>query len=87
MFTMPLSWKRLSPFHDDRVAFEIGMNVCEKQARILVFAAIRRAAEVARDCDRTGAKCVPYSVTHYDYVQRAHEVRHAIRAAIGSEKA
>lgn len=50
------------------------------------FAAIRRAIEVARDCDRMGAKCVPYSVTHYDYVQRAHEIRRAIRAAIGSNK-
>ena len=66
-------------------------DLCRKRAaaysRIEAFAAIRRAAEVARDCDRMGAKCVPYSVTHYDYVQRAHEIRRAIRAAIKSEKA
>ena len=82
MFIMPPSWERLSPFHDDRIAFEIGMNVCEKQARIAVFAAIRRAAASAREWDSLGDHL------QADYAHKiAEEIRHTIRVALGSEKA
>ena len=56
--------------------------------RIAAFGAIRRAAEVAREYDRiyreafASCDCSTYSVT-----PDGDDVRRAIRAAIGSEKA
>lgn len=59
-----------------------------KHYRTRAFAAIRRAAEVAREYDRiyreafASCDCSTYSVT-----PDGDDVRRAIRAAIGSEKA
>jgi hypothetical protein len=62
---------------------------CTDCIRIVAFGAIRRAAAVARRCDRSAEN---YSqVDHYRVAvavsrDRADAIRHAIRAAIESEK-
>ena len=86
MFTMPPSWQQLSPLHDDRVAYEIAMEDCERQARIAAFGAIRRAAAEARSWDsiKGGSAADPVAISA---MFAASQIRAAIRAAIGSDKA
>ena len=57
-----------------------GKHDAEKQARIEAFAAIRRAATLARQAEQWSG------VSAYEGFVMAQGVRAAIRAAIGSEK-
>ena len=61
---------------DEQIAYSMGWNTATAIARTEAFAAIRRAAKVARILE----------VRWRDYDQ-ARVVRHAIRVAIKSEKA
>ena len=60
----------------------------EAFARAQAFAAIRRAAKVAREHDRWQASCLRRGKKHAaeEHLHTARETRRAIRAAIGSEK-
>jgi hypothetical protein len=60
-------------------AFEKGQMCAEIEARVEAFAAIRRAAEVARSWDY----CISDSCLCHT---NAEQIRAAIRAAIGSHK-
>ena len=62
-----------------------GKHDAEKHARIEAFAAIRRAAELARESERRclQSSCKGHGCLHDD---DAYIVRRTIRAAIGSEK-
>jgi hypothetical protein len=67
-------------------------DLCRKRAaaysRIEAFAAIRRAAEVARGVENTDIFWTPFGIRKNPAsVERAEEIRRAIRAAIGSDKA
>lgn len=62
--------------------FQLGIDEGDRQARIEAFGAIRRAAEIAREWDR---KLDGYKIVGEEL--RAIEIRRAIRAAIGSDKA
>ena len=55
---------------------------CEYGARILAFGAIRRAATIAREADRDWEMMRDPAAS-----AAAYDVRRAIRAAIGSDKA
>jgi len=62
---------------------------CEREHRIAAFAAIRRAATVARRCDAASKASLQDRRPGEAYAQRssAHAIRYAIRAAIASDKA
>lgn len=61
---------------------------CEYGARILAFGAIRRAAEIARGVENTDLFWTPFGTRKNPaFVERAEDIRRAIRAAIGSDKA
>lgn len=67
------------------------MPVCAPLDRVAAFAAIRRAAEVAREYDREASKSSSIDVwgdalTTTEYYDWAYAVRYAIRTAIGSER-
>ena len=57
-----------------------------KANRIAAFGAIRRAVEVARECEATGWEQTTLGL-QWAWWNKAHEIRRAIRAAIGSPKA
>jgi hypothetical protein len=63
-----------------------GFQNGEMNARIEAFAAIRRAAEIARTYEAFAASEVYTASEERALKIRADAVRHAIRAAIGSEK-
>ena len=58
-------------------------------ARAEAFAAIRRAAEVAREREAQGDDLWDRGFPHFAHPQynKARDIRRAIRAAIGSDKA
>ena len=58
----------------------------QRDARIAAFGAIRRAAEVARECEATGWEQTTVGL-QWAWWNKAQEIRRAIRAAIGSPKA
>jgi len=58
------------------------LAVDEEEARFLAFGAIRRAAAIAREADRDWEMMRDPAAS-----AAAYDVRRAIRAAIGSEKA
>lgn len=67
---------------EEAVAYHMGWNTATAIARTEAFAAIRRAAAVAREWDALG------NHLNAEYAHKiAEEIRHTIRAAIGSEKA
>lgn len=84
LFVVPSSWQTVSPLHDDRVAYEMGLDEADKQARIIAFGAIRRVAEVARKADRDADEL--YKQGAYDTGSHAASealgIRRAIRIAI-----
>ena len=75
-----------------KASYEIGnirgKHDAEKHARIEAFAAIRRAAEVARRFDRNAASLRAFGESELADLDeaRATGILHAIRAAIESEK-
>ena len=77
---------------DDWDEYESGLidqrDRCETEARILAFGAIRRAAAVARGLDDRSAETFAYGnkVQAIADGMSSHDIRRAIRAAIGSEK-
>lgn len=78
---------------DERIAYETGWNTARAIDRAEVFGAIRRAATIARECDRRHA-IIAGELEHGSNYQaltifelQAGSVRLAIRAAIGSGKA
>jgi len=73
---------------DEQIAYSMGWNTATTIARTEAFAAIRRAAEIARISDRV-ARHYAWEGNPQAYAFRiaANDVRRAIRAAIGSEKA
>ena len=91
-----------SDAHPDYEAGRIAqLDADEREARILAFGAIRRAAEVAREYDRKAKESEYHAYLLWreyqesgkadrDYArlsyERADAIRTAIRAAIGSEK-
>ena len=91
-----------SDAHPDYEAGRIDqLDADEREARILAFGAIRRAAEVAREYDRKAKKSEYHAYLLWreyqesgkadrDYArlsyERADAIRTAIRAAIGSDK-
>jgi hypothetical protein len=55
--------------------------------RIAAFGAIRRAAEVARGVENTDIFWTPFGIRKNPaFVERAEDIRRAIRAAIGSDR-
>ena len=56
-----------------------------KANRIAAFGAIRRAVEVARECEATGWEQTTLGL-QWAWWNKAHEIRRAIRAAIGSDR-
>lgn len=66
---------------DEQIAYSMGWNTATAIARTEAFAAIRRAAKLAREWDALG----DHLGAEYAY-KIAEEIRHTIRAAIGSEK-
>jgi hypothetical protein len=59
-----------------------------REARTEAFAAIRRAAEVAREREAQGDDLWDRGFPHFAHPQynKARDIRRAIRAAIGSDK-
>ena len=55
------------------------------QYRVAAFGALRRAAEVARECEATGWEQTTIGL-QWAWWNKANEIRRAIRAAIGSDK-
>lgn len=58
------------------------LAVDEEEAQALAFGAIRRAAAVARECEAKGWEQTTISL-QWAWWNKAHEIRRAIRAAIG----
>ena len=71
---------------DEQIAYSMGWNTATAIARNEAFAAIRRAAELARESERRCLQtlCKGHGCLHDD---DAYIVRRTIRAAIGSDKA
>ena len=69
--------------------YEAGVRRARRDARVEAFAAIRRAAAVARGLDDRSAETFAYGnkVQAIADGMSSHNIRRAIRAAIGSEKA
>jgi len=67
-------------------AFIEGYTLGQQFDRTVAFGAIRRAVTVARECEAKGWEQTTISL-QWAWWNKAHEIRRAIRAAIGSEKA
>lgn len=67
--------------------FQLGIDEGDRQARIEAFGAIRRAVKVARELDREAVRVEDEFLDATDVYREARQVRRAIRAAIGSDKA
>ena len=65
----------------------IGELETESKTRVAAFGAIRRSAWIARELDREAVRVEDEFLDASDVYREARQVRRAIRAAIGSEKA
>ena len=65
-----------------------GVDNCKFASRTEAFAAIRRAAEVAREREAQGDDLMERGFPHFAHPQynKARDIRRAIRAAIESDK-
>lgn len=72
---------------DEQIAYSMGWNTATAIARTEAFAAIRRAAAVARRCDAAAKASSQDRRPDDAFAHRssAHAVRFAIRSAIGPE--
>lgn len=89
--------KRIFPIPDDVDPMSLDdwdwaamrtLDMCEKEARVAIFGALRRAATFAR-CEEIDMQVMKDS-GHPGWINaqwRADEIRQVIRAAIGSPKA
>jgi hypothetical protein len=71
---------------DYNSGYDAGAKDAQNQDDILSFGAIRRAAEVARTYEAFAASGFYKTSEERALKIRAESIRHAIRAAIGSDK-